>query len=92
MATEGGPPTSQPTMVLANGVELCVRTFGDLAATSRTRRSTRSRWERAPRKRAFAAARSGRRSIARKTSPQAPKMARMPVRVAGFNKLASVSA
>jgi pimeloyl-ACP methyl ester carboxylesterase len=29
MATEGGLETSQPTMVLANGVELCVQTFGD---------------------------------------------------------------
>jgi pimeloyl-ACP methyl ester carboxylesterase len=31
MATEG-LHTSQPTMVLANGVELCVQTFGDLAS------------------------------------------------------------
>jgi pimeloyl-ACP methyl ester carboxylesterase len=29
MTTERGLRTSQPTMVLANGVELCVQTFGD---------------------------------------------------------------
>jgi pimeloyl-ACP methyl ester carboxylesterase len=32
MATEGGLHMSQRTMVLANGVELCVQTFGDLAS------------------------------------------------------------
>jgi pimeloyl-ACP methyl ester carboxylesterase len=32
MATEGGLHMSQRTMVLANGVELCLQTFGDLAS------------------------------------------------------------
>jgi pimeloyl-ACP methyl ester carboxylesterase len=32
MGTEGGLHMSQRTMVLANGVELCVQTFGDLAS------------------------------------------------------------
>jgi pimeloyl-ACP methyl ester carboxylesterase len=32
MATEEGLRTSQPRMVLANGVELCVQTFGDPAS------------------------------------------------------------
>jgi pimeloyl-ACP methyl ester carboxylesterase len=29
MATEAGPHTSKPKMVLANGVDLCVQTYGD---------------------------------------------------------------